>query len=50
MTREKLKDDQYFKEYLAYEKERILKFENAIEQVISERGEDDAVKVTYIAV
>lgn len=50
VTREKLKDDQHFKEYMTYENERILKFENAIEQVISERGEDDAVKATYIAV
>lgn len=50
MTREKLKDDKYFNEYLAYENERIQKFENAIEQVILDRGEDDAVKATYIAV
>ena len=41
MKRDKLKDKSYFLEYINYQEERYLRFENIKQKVIQERGRDD---------
>ena len=46
--RDKIKDSEYFSNFIAYETERINKFNIALDKVISQRGADDSgVKSTY---